>query len=215
MDPYGNSRPNSAFEAINRFTVSTTLTHTHQWYLGLLPERYSQCLAYSDLKRNKSIILWPSVKQLRRDFDLTQEDDAAGFLGIDLKKLEDGSIQLRQDGLVDRVLAVLQLSEANSVGTPAEAVTLGSNLDDDPFNEAWNYRSAVGMLMYLASNSFPEIAFAVHQCARFGHNPKQSHGKAVIRIGRYLRGLKGNGLIIKPGEDLKLDCYADADFAGL
>jgi hypothetical protein len=72
------------------------------------------------------------------------------------------------------------------------------------------------MLMYLASNSYPEIAFEVLQCARFGHNPKQSHGKAVIRIGRYLRGAKGNGLIIKPGEELKLDCYAsDPDFSGL
>jgi hypothetical protein len=116
-------------------------------------------------------------------------------------------------------ITVQQLLDVNSCGKPAEAEAgaLGSNLDDAPFNEAWNYRSAVRMLMYhLGSKSFPEIAFAVHQCARFAHNPKQSHGKAVKRIGRYLPlGTKGNGLIIKPGQDLKLDVSADADFASL
>jgi hypothetical protein len=131
------------------------------------------------------------IESLREQFDLNREDDAAGFLGIDINRREDGSVQLRQDGLIDRVLALLQLSDANSCATPAEVGALGSNFDDAPFNEVWNYRSAVGMLMYLGSNSIPEIAFAVHRCARFAHNPKQSHGKAVKRIGLFEKEVSG------------------------
>jgi hypothetical protein len=82
-------------------------------------------------------------------------------------------------------------------------------------NESWNYASVVGMLMYLAANSRPEIAFAVHQCARFTHSPKQSHAKAVKQIVRYLAGTKDQGMTLKPKRDLAVDCYVDADFAGL
>ena len=42
-----------------------------------------------------------------------------------------------------------------------------------------------------------------------------SHAQAVKRIGRYLIGTKDRGLTFSPDEDLKLDCYVDADYAGL
>jgi hypothetical protein len=69
--------------------------------------------------------------------------------------------------------------------------------------------------MYLASNSCPDIAYAVHLCARFTHCPKQVHEKALKRIGRYLKGTRERGMIIRPTANLSLDLYVDADFAGL
>eukprot|EP00957_Ditylum_brightwellii_P020097 1516200-Ditylum_brightwellii.AAC.1 len=32
-------------------------------------------------------------------------------------------------------------------------------------HDKWSYALVVGMMMYLTSNSRPEIIFAVHQCA--------------------------------------------------
>ena len=72
----------------------------------------------------------------------------------------------------------------------------------------------VGMLLYLG-HTCPDISFVTHQCARFTHSPKQSHKVALKRIGRYLKGTLKEGLILKPTEKLKIDCYPDADFAGL
>jgi hypothetical protein len=69
--------------------------------------------------------------------------------------------------------------------------------------------------MFLANNSRPDIAFATHQCARFTHNTKQSHATAVKTIVRYLKGTRTRGLIFSPQPNLALDCYVDADFAGL
>ena len=43
--------------------------------------------------------------------------------------------------------------------------------------------------MYLAVNAHPELAYAVHQCARFTHSIKKPHGEAVKRIARYLKGV--------------------------
>ena len=35
------------------------------------------------------------------------------------------------------------------------------------------------------------------------------------RICRYLQGTKENGIVFNPSKKLVVDCYADADFAGL
>ena len=42
-----------------------------------------------------------------------------------------------------------------------------------------SYASVIGMMLNLASNTRPDISFAVHQCARFTHNTKVSHETAV------------------------------------
>ena len=70
------------------------------------------------------------------------------------------------------------------------------------------------MLLYLVENSQPEIAYAVHQCARFTHNPKASHGNAVKRICHYLKRMKTKGMILNPSKQLLVDCLVDVDFAG-
>ena len=70
--------------------------------------------------------------------------------------------------------------------------------------------------MYISGrNTRPDIAYAVHQAARFTHEARQSHAAGVKRILRYLKKTKANGLILKPGKDLRVDCNVDADFGGL
>ena len=71
------------------------------------------------------------------------------------------------------------------------------------------------MLMYLCSNTNPEIAFAVNQCACHSHHPMRIHGEYLKHIGRYLKATCDKVLIFKPDLDKGIECYADADFAGL
>ena len=71
------------------------------------------------------------------------------------------------------------------------------------------------MLMYLATNSRSDIAYAVNKCARFTHVPKKSHGLGVKRIIRYLKVTRDKWMIINPTSSYNVDCYVDADFAGL
>jgi hypothetical protein len=85
----------------------------------------------------------------------------------------------------------------------------------EPASEMFSCSSVVGMLQYLQNHSRPDIAYAVSQCARFVHGPKRSHEMALIRIGQYLKGTVEKGLVFKPNGTLVIDCYVDADFAGL
>jgi hypothetical protein len=71
------------------------------------------------------------------------------------------------------------------------------------------------MLLYLSTNTRPDITFAVSQVARFNSNPKASHAKAIKTIVRYLRRTFDMGTIIEPTGKLNIDCWVDADFAGL
>lgn len=84
-----------------------------------------------------------------------------------------------------------------------------------PSAELFNYVSIIGMLTYLAGHSRPDIAFAVHQCVRFTFSPRRSHEEALKHIVRYLIGTRDKGLIINPSNDLSVDLYVNADFAGL
>jgi len=98
---------------------------------------------------------------------------------------------------------------------PAALHPLGSDVNGAHAIESWSYASVIRMLMYLASNSHSNIQYAVHQCARFTHNPRASHEQGILRICHYLCGTWDKGLVFKPSTALTLDCYVDADFAGL
>jgi hypothetical protein len=155
------------------------------------------------------------IANLGEEFQLTVEEDISSFLGIQIDILPDTAMLLTQPGLTHRVLETCLMVDCNAKDTPASSAALGTDLSGDVFANDFSYASAIGMLMYLASNSRPDIAFAVHQCARFTHSPKASHGDAIKRICRYLKGTLTKGLIIRPSSDLKLDVYVDSDFAGL
>ena len=154
------------------------------------------------------------LKNLGYDLTIEPKGDVFGFLGIEFNS-ENGHIELTQRGLIDKVINYTGMSEANSLPTPALSNPLGADKNGDPFDEPWNYAAAVGMLLYISSNTRPDIQFAVHQAARFTHNPKKSHAQAVERIIRYLVGTNDKGIMFKPDLDAGLDCYVDADFCGL
>jgi hypothetical protein len=126
-----------------------------------------------------------------------------------------GNVTFKQTGLIDKVLRYTKMTECNAKPTPAATTPLGTDSKGPARQEEWDYATAVGMLLYISSNSRPDIQFAVHQCARFTHCPKASHEEGIKRICRYLQGTRNKGLTFNPSTKLTLDCYVDADFAGL
>jgi histone deacetylase 1/2 len=197
--------------------------------MGLKQSKQDACLLY---KKNLLIIVYvddvgvaaPSsdlidefVADLKnRGFELTREGSFSEFLGIKFEEdTEAGAITLTQKGLIKKVIAAAGLEHCNPNHTPAAASALGIDPDGEPYQESWNYSSIVGMLLYLATNTRPDISFAVSQVARFNHNPKQSHARAVKMILRYLHGTSEMGMIVKPTGKLELVDWSDSDFCGL
>lgn len=157
-------------------------------------------------------ILDDIVAELRSEFTITDEGTLSTYLGIVVERQGD-QFKLSQPELTRKVIQAVGLTDAKPNARPASE-TLGSHLDCDKHNETWEYASIIGMLMYLSTNSRPDIAFAVHQCARFTHDPRAPHSVAVKQIIRYLKGTEDKGLIMKLSNTASVDCYVDADFCG-
>ena len=148
------------------------------------------------------------------NFELTEEGPFTKFLGIQFTRT-DATITMTQSGLIDQIAAATGLTNSNPNHTPTNQESLGKDINGTPMTDTWNYRSIIGMLLYLSTNTRPDIAFAVSQAARFSTKPMQSHATAVKTIVRYLVGTRDKGTVVTPTGKLDIQLYVDADFAGL
>ena len=155
------------------------------------------------------------IADLRKlKFELTEEGDFNKFLGINFER-KNNQVIMTQTGLIDRIAEATGLQASNPNHTPTNQEALGKDVDGPPMSDKWSYRSIVGMLLYLSTNTRPDIAFAVSQVARFNNDPKQLHATAVKTIVRYLVGTRDKGTVVTPTGKLDIKLFVDADFAGL
>ncbi len=195
---------------------------------GLTPSNFDPCLFMSTtiifIIYVDDILIYCKSKDEVNDFicqmktedvALNKEGSADGYLSVDIQ-CNGHQITFTQVGLTKRIIDTLGLDSKHStaVATPAKKAALGKDIDGPPASDQVNYASMIGMLLYLG-HSRPDIAFATHQCACYTFAPKQSHVNALKSIGQFLKGTLDKGLILTPSDDLKIDFYPDADFAGL
>jgi len=209
-----------------------------QWYenlrrgllkLGMKESDYDPCLLYkADMlmvvyvddilvsAKTKGTITNFVEKLQQMGYDLHYDQDVSAYLGIKVESMSNNRLNMTQSGLIEKVLKAANMLDCKPTKTPTTQIALGSNPEGEPFDQKkWAYASIVGMLLYLANNTRPDITFAVSQVARFTHSPKKSHAAAVEMILRYLKGTSDRGLIVKPDGTFHLKCWVDADFAGL
>ena len=177
------------------------------------------CLFFAKNKKDIDKLL-ASFKSDGDDYnwEMTVGGSVEEYLGIKIEAVKvegQTAYKFTQPGLINKILQDTGMQNSNGKPTPtSNERPLGPELNSPPPKRDWNYASVIGMLLYLC-NSMPEITFAVSQCARFTHSTRAAHEMAVLRICRYLQENKDKGLILKPSDTCNVDCYVDADFAGL
>ncbi|KAL7482891.1 hypothetical protein ACHAW6_008542, partial [Cyclotella cf. meneghiniana] len=114
-----------------------------------------------------------------------------------------------QTGLTKGIIEAVGLCSSLStpINTPAETSPLPKDDNGNPASGSFNYAAVVSMLLYLSGHSRPDIAFAVHQFARYTFKPTRQHELSLVRIGRYLKGTMDKGLIMSLSPDPRVDCY--------
>ena len=129
-----------------------------------------------------------------------------------------------QSNLIKRIIeAIPGIDKANPKSiTMSPNIILTKDKSGKEKQEKWNHRSLIGMLNYLVNTEYPELAYSVHQCARFCNEPKYSHEQAVKEIIRYPFNTKidpedkskYHGLMFKIDPSQSIMCYVDASFVG-
>jgi len=157
------------------------------------------------------------MQLLHSQFSIEDEGEISDYLGVKVTKNQDGTITLSQPHLVKSILSDLHLldnKQATSRTLPALTTKiLHPDTQGTPFDNSFHYRSVIGKLNFLEKSTRPDIAYAVHQCARFVERPTKLHGEAVKRIGRYLLANPNEGIILRPNQST-FDCWVDASHAG-
>jgi hypothetical protein len=86
----------------------------------------------------------------KKGFELTHKGSFLEFLGIKFEKNADnGSINMTQKSLIDKIIETTGMTDCNPNWTPASTTPLGSNRDGEPVDETWNHGSIIGMLLCL------------------------------------------------------------------
>jgi len=147
---------------------------------------------------------------------VTDEGEIDAYLGVKVRRGQGDSRELTQPHLIQQILDNIGMkpnSKTKDKAAPSSTI-LRRDLEGDPFVEKWDYRSVIGKLNFLEKSTRPEIAYAVHQCAHFASNPRQSHANAVKYLCRYLLATKDKGLILRPDATKSFEVHVDCDFAG-
>ena len=89
-----------------------------------------------------------------------------------------------------------------------------TNETNAPLQHAVPYREAIGSLMFLATVTRPDLAFAVSVVARSMEQPSENDWRKVKRIFRYIKGTISPDIKYGPkGKPAVLDMYSDSDYA--
>ena len=150
-------------------------------------------------------------KKIAQGFNMKDLGELQSFLGIQVKQNEDG-VFINQPGYTVKVLEKFGMKECNPVATPVNVSQKLKKDDGDEIVSQSLYQSAVGSLLYLSGWTRPDIAFAVHNVAKFASHPTKQHWIAVKHIFRYIRGTMDHGILYKRG-DRALVGYSDASWA--
>ena len=129
------------------------------------------------------------------------------------RDLERGLLKISQQRFAEELAAEYGIEWGRSV-----PLSVSVKLDDFDVNEASPdvpFRELVGSLMWLATQTRPDIANAVRAVARYCASPKMVHWNAARGILGYVKRTSWMGLTFERGvvTGMSMQVFADADYA--
>ena len=117
------------------------------------------------------------------------------FLGIKvLQNLVEGKVWIGQKNYVQKMLERFGMQDSKPASAP-DSKLIKKTADDEEANQK-KYQEAVGSLLYLSTQTRPDIAFAVGNVARFCSEPTQVHFSGSIASTALLSPVLGIPMLI-------------------
>ncbi|UYV65758.1 hypothetical protein LAZ67_3005352 [Cordylochernes scorpioides] len=152
------------------------------------------------------------INKLRHHLEIKDVTCKGMFLGIKIIQDKEG-ISLQQSHYVQQILQKYGMENCKEVPTPgSKEINLDNHIEDDNCDQH-TYQEALGMLMFLAVNTRPDIAYITSKLSQYSKQPKQMHWTAIKRVMRYLRGTIDLGVKFERGKTGILKSYADASWS--
>ena len=188
------------------------------------------CLVYVDdalICDNNPALRARFVRDLGQRFPLVDKGDLAWILNVGVSRDRSRrTLTISQSLYIADLLAkygeYIDESVTRTFDTPLDEACDLSPLDQPEIGSAAYdamaaqrqiYMSLVGGYQWLANMTFPELAYAAGQLARYLTNPGAPHFKAAIRVLLYLRGAAERSLVFAPDSTRGLETYVDSSWA--
>jgi hypothetical protein len=152
---------------------------------------------------------------MQSSFNMKDLGEAKYCLGIEIVwNKEQGILTILQRKYLEETLEQFEMKESKSVSTPI-VNNVSSKSESDELSTQVPYREAVGKLLYAATRTRPDIAYATNYVSRFMCDPKVQHWKIIKRILRYIKGTTDLKITYRRNSKQKqvLMGYCDADWA--
>ncbi|MBW0535509.1 hypothetical protein O181_075224 [Austropuccinia psidii MF-1] len=148
--------------------------------------------------------------QLNENLQIKWDAEVSGLIGLSIDKF-DNRYKFSQSELIDKLTSLSKSNITSTSPLPSPCVlksNAGTNMDKE-------YLRRIGMLLYIAQASRPDISFAVNYLARFSMGTDNSHWQALEHLIGYMRKTRDMGVIISANKDPKdITCYVDANWGG-
>jgi hypothetical protein len=132
-------------------------------------------------------------EEMNKKYKITDLGPVYSLLGIKVTRdLVEKTISLSQQAYIKAIITKYNFDDLKPSATPMDpSAPLSKSqsptkLDDISKMRNIPYREAVGLLMYAAMRTRPDIAFAMSTVAQYCENPGWKHWEAVKRIFHYL-----------------------------
>lgn len=149
-------------------------------------------------------------------FKVRDLGEAQVFLGMEIRREKSGELLLSQHRYIEQLLERHQMVDAKPRSTPLPPgfKYLPSGDQNELLSNPTEYRALVGELNYLATNTRPDIAFALSVLSRHMAAPTKSAMNLATGVLRYLAGTRELGLRFGGVGDVQMSGYSDSDWAG-
>ncbi|XP_065075000.1 uncharacterized protein LOC135698794 [Ochlerotatus camptorhynchus] len=150
---------------------------------------------------------------LNVDLDLTSLVSVRHFLGLEVKR-EQGVFKICLQQYIEKLVSNHGMSDAKGVRSPMDPGYLKCVETGEVLEDATQYRSLVGGLLYLAVVARPDIANTAAVLGRKCCGPTQCDWTAAKRVLRYLKRTSTYFLVAGGNPGQRLNGYSDGDWAG-
>ena len=166
-------------------------------------------IAARTLKMTEDVILG-----LEKLFKLRRIDKIEKFVGLEIiRDRPNRKIFLGQQRYALEVLDRFDMTKCKPVSTPMDANQLRLYHGDGTPTDKREYLKAIGSLLYLATGTRPDLAYAVGLLSRYVAEPNHHHNAGVKRVLRYLKGTMDTMLTLGGNPTRGVIGYSDASHA--
>ena len=157
-------------------------------------------------------LLQEMLRKLQHAFQITH-GEIGTYVGMEItRNRRNREIVITQTAYIERKLHQFGMADSRPQPTPLDVHTVPRVNNNTGTRAEFPYREAIGSIVYLATQTRPDLAHAVSVLSRYSNNPSQAHVNAVKRVFRYLAGTRNLGITV--GYSLDLIAFSDSDWAG-